>query len=447
MRKLCSGAVLVALVSAAVGCSGDRTLAPAGPGVEAVTVAPSCDFKTIKSLVISDFASQQQTTVQNILKQMQAAYGTSNKAAATPFGFKIMNELAKGVKAGTLVGTPQVSSDLTAGLIGCMQVTVSDQAGLGFAPAFQRFGAFEVRGLLGASGTELAVFSRDGAYSALSGPPAVGGSDFFGWLGGTALIYGWPRSESEFRTEDPLGRAYNWFSVRAGTNRPTANGLVAICATDLASGRFRVQHGPAITLLQDPSVIDGWSSLPACETVQPTLASATNRPLIWLADALRSGAGLLAPEPLHAATLAARTGGGGSTGSFSPFGGVDAGAVKLVDTTGAAAFFNSPRDGKIGALSPAVVIKAVGDGGTPLPGVSVTIAVSGNSGSFKVCSSSRGPAQLTQVTDSAGHAAFDIAIDKPGGYTLSASTSFSGYSVTSVTSPLFNLQNGPFTCP
>jgi hypothetical protein len=50
------------------------------------------------------------------------------------------------------------------------------------------------------------------------------------------------------------------------------------------------------------------------------------------------------------------------------------------------------------------------------------------------------------VTGADGKARFDLAIDKPGGYTLSATSVFSGYSATSVTSPLFNLQQSSFTC-
>lgn len=447
MRRFSGVAALIALVSLAAACSSDRAAAPTSPSMQAATAASKCDFKQIKSLVISDFGSSQQSTVLDILRQMQTAYGTNNAAAATPFGFQIMNELAKGVSGATLVGTAQTSSDLTAGLVGCMDVIASDHDNLGFAKAFQTYGAFEVRALRSSTQPELAVFSRDGGFSALSGPPLANGSDFASWLGGTALIYGWPRSESEFRTEGVVGPAYDWFSIRVNTSTvPTPDGIVALCATDLANGRFRVQHGSAISLLRDPALIAGWSSLPVCESVQPVVAAASARPLRWLADAVDAGRRLLSPEMLHATMAAARTGGGGSTGSFSPFGGVDAGSVRLVDAKGAAGFFGAPRDGRTGPLSPAVVIEAVGQGGTALPGVSITVTVSGNSGSFDVCSSDRGQPVLTVTTGADGKAAFDIAIDKPGGYTLTATSGYSGYTTTSVLSPLFNLKQSPFTC-
>ncbi len=447
MRSLSGVATLITLISLASACSSDRAAAPTSPSMQAATAASKCDFKQIKSLVISDFGSTQQSTVLAILKQMQTAYGTSNSTAATPFGFQILNELANGVKAAALIGSAQTSSDLTAGLVACMDVIASDHDNLGFAKAFQTYGAFEVRALPSSTQPEPAVFSRDGAFSALSGPPLATGSDFASWLGGTALIYGWPRSESEFRTEGIVGPAYDWFSIRVNTSTvPTPDGIVALCATDLASGRFRVQHGSAISLLRDPGLIAGWSSLPPCESVQPVVAAAAARPLRWLADAVDAGRRMLSPEILHASMAAARTGGGGSTGSFSPFGGVDAGSVRLVDAKGAAGFFGAPRDGRTGALSPAVVIKAVGQGGTALPGVSITILVSGNSGSFNVCKSDGGPAVLTVTTGADGTAAFDIAIDKPGGYTLTATSGYSGYTATSVLSPLFNLKQSAFAC-
>ena len=123
-------------------------------------------------------------------------------------------------------------------------------------------------------------------------------------------------------------------------------------------------------------------------------------------------------------------GAGGTLRGFSSFGGVDARAVHLDLLT-------APRDAKAGqpiSFPPGVQVRARGDGGTPLPEVSVTISVQGNQGSFTLSGTT------TRVTGSDGIATFpDLSLDKPGGYVLLATSTLTGYAAAQVSSGMFHI--------
>ena len=82
-----------------------------------------------------------------------------------------------------------------------------------------------------------------------------------------------------------------------------------------------------------------------------------------------------------------------------------------------------------------ITVTAKGNNGTVLPNVSVQLLISGNSGSYT-------PITTSRVTDVNGVATFSgIIIDKAGGYTLEASSSFSGYDPSATFSNLFHIKN------
>jgi hypothetical protein len=298
--------------------------------------------------------------------------------------------------------------------------------------AFLSNGLFVARGLGGAA-TELPAYARNGGFAAVQAPAG----DFFTWLGGgPSVIFGWPIfTDQEFRLETPVGAGYQFYAIRVGAFSG-ASGIVGICVGAFPS-KNRIQHEQQIEELVDPGLIFGWENRNSCPP-SPT------PPLSLQGRLLKAGFDLLSPPPVLAlATVGAGTG----AKKLSPFGAVDAGSVNLSWTCsdGCAA----PAGGTIGPLSPTPRVKATGDNGTPLPGVQITVSVAGNSGNFKVCG---GPNMVgntsTASTDATGFATFTgLSIDKPGGYTLTAASSYVGFSTTQATTPvLFNLQNGTFSC-
>jgi hypothetical protein len=248
------------------------------------------------------------------------------------------------------------------------------------------------------------------------------------------VIFGWPLSQNEeFRNEAPVGTGYQLYAISVGAFSG-ASGIVGVCVGSFPS-KLRVQHEQQIEEAVDPALILGWPKSATCPT--PTASLTLHERL------LKAGFDLWSPQPLLAL---ATVGSGTGAKKLSPFGAVDAGSVHLSFTcTGCA----NPADGNVGPLSPAPRVRATGDQGSPLPGVRITITVSGNSGGFKVCN---GPnmsnGTSTATTGSDGFADFTgLSIDKPGGYTLTATSTYVGFSQTQQPSNLFNLQNGSFTCP
>jgi len=253
-------------------------------------------------------------------------------------------------------------------------------------------------------------------------------------------VFGWPLA-TEFRTEERVGQGYEYFLIRT-TSAPlnqAAKGVVALCEGNyttvggqLLTGGVRIQHNASVTAAVDPATIVDWADFNGgvCPSLTPPpLATllADPRPLAFLMNALESGFRLVQPEALAAATLLKRTGSGSGTGSVSPFGVVDADTVLLT-------FTQTPANGPVGLLSPQPVVEATGRNGTPMEGVSITLKVAGNSGSFHFCG------VKTQLTDLDGLATFSgLVIDKSGGYILTATSSYDGFVASHVDTPLFNL--------
>jgi hypothetical protein len=131
------------------------------------------------------------------------------------------------------------------------------------------------------------------------------------------------------------------------------------------------------------------------------------------------------PQAAYAAALGGGT--GGTLNGLSDIGVLDAGRVNLTMS-----FIN---DATVTTALGDITVIAKGNGGTVLPNVSVQLLISGNNGSYT-------PITTSRVTDVNGLATFSgIIIDKAGGYTLEASSSFTGYDPSASFSNLFHIKN------
>jgi hypothetical protein len=393
-----------------------------------VTPGAACNIKQVKSLANSVYPSKQSTQVTNLIKLLSS--GSSSAA------FALMDLLAKDITNNSLAktATPALESDLVIGISNCGNGIVFPALPAGITDisrAFMTNGVFEVRGLNG-SATEPAVFARNGGFSAIQAPE----QNYFNWFGGMGAVVGWPLA-SEFRTEERVGQGYEYLLIRTTGAALNGKGVVALCVGTFPSS-LRVQHSGSVTAPVDPATIVGWVDHNGgiCpELTPPPLATllGDQRPLAFLKSVLESGFRLVQP-PIAAA--AARTGSGSGTRSVSPFGVVDADTVILSFTC--AEGCQTPVDGSVGSLSPQPVVRATGRNGTPLEGVSITLTVSGNSGSFHFCG------QKTEETDLDGLATFSgLVIDKAGGYTLTATSAYGGFVSSQVNAPPFNLGGTP----
>ena len=412
MKHRVSRWALVAAGLTAVSCTDNRTPTEARPTLDAAaapSAGTSCGFKTVRTLAGREFGPGDQNAVFALIKKMQDAGAGS--AGATAAGFDIFARLSAVVNGGTQTGSAQTGSDLTNALIACMSVGPVTLP-IDFTPALGPLGAYEVRG--GAADGNLEVVSRDG-FSGVQAP--LGG--FAGWLGGRTLFYGTPISAISTR-EQQQGNAYDWSTIPVRHTGLIGQGTVALCVAN-PNGALRVQEDAAIIPVADPSFLPCTGFLSAAPTLHDGLLFGMARRV------LRAAVGLFQPAPLLAALKVGGT--GGLAGGFSRFGAVNAGSVHLQ-------FTQQPVDGFINQLF-SVKVLAVGDGGTPLPGVSVTLTVLTNNGTTVLFSGT------TPVsTDGTGVASFsNLSINKAGGYRLIATGTADGLGQSApVQSNLFNLQ-------
>ena len=397
----------------AVACSEQRPHSPEAP-VQAVTsAAPSlaCDFNELKRAVVRYFAPGDQQTAFDLLKAMQAA-GANTTAANAP-GFSLLRLVEVVNDGGQAQGTLADGSDVSNRTLACMSVG-SSALPISFVVALGPTGLDGVRG--GDPATDSApVFSHDCQFGVQ--PPAAGWTTA---IGGPHLFYGGPRAE--FRTERQVGEAFDISAIPVITTFG-AGPVVATrtSAEVVARGRIQQFHGSA-TILQraDPDFLFSCPFL--------AFGRSPGAPLALMGRLAAAGISLFAPAPLSAAAMF-HAGAGGTLAGLSAFGGVDAGAVHLD-------FLTPPRDAKAGQpiSPPGVQVRARGDGGTPLPEVSVTITVQGNQGSFTLSGTT------TRVTGSDGIATFpNLSLDKPGGYVFLATSTLIGFAPSQVSSVLFHI--------
>lgn len=412
-RRAMMGAVGVAALL--VGCSESSDVATGPRYATSAPTASSCNITQTKADARAYFPNSVQTTVQALIKTMGDQFTAGNTAGATNTGFDIMKYIADAHRLGTAAGTAQDGSNLTNDLLGCMAVGVIPPTPIDFTGALGSLGGYEVRGGSADGTTPVGALGKK---SALQAPGATTAA-WNAWVGGRVLFYGAPISNA-FVTEAPVGtRGYNWSTIPV-RHTLTGNGLVGVCVA--ATNRDRLQKqdevGIGILTVQDilPLVTAGVLD---CTT---PLASAAPRGLLPRLAGLALS--FVTPQAAYAAALGGGT--GGTLNGLSDIGVLDAGQVNLTMS-----FISDATTTT--ALAP-FTVTAKGNNGTALPDVTIHLLVSGNSGSFT-------PIAPTAVTDANGVATFTgVLLDKAGGYTLEATSDFSGYTQSTVFSNLFHIK-------
>lgn len=412
--------VLLCLAAALTACEGDArppTALPDGPapGPDAnlVTAASAltCDYLSARAFARDYFGQPERREVGGILRDMQAAFGAGDTELARELGFDVLAVVEAVVNAGTAAGTPADGSNLTNAVLACMDV--GHGSALDFSGALALFGAYGVRG--GAEDPPFdPVLARES--SPLWGAEPADGATWAEAVGPRRLAHAAPLSSTGFTSETPASSAYRWGAVPTPDLVPFPGELaVGACLTE-PDPRLRVQRSTTIL----PFLALGF-----CADASPSvLADGGGRGLLGrLTGAL---AAVLVPHPLHATSTLAG-GVGGRLGSFSPVVVVDAGAVNLV-------FTQQPTDALVGEPIP-VQVTALGNGGTPLPEVTVTLAIEGNNASFGELSGT-----TVDVTGTDGVATFLVALNKTGGFRLTAAGDLAGFPAASATSDLFHIK-------
>jgi hypothetical protein len=333
----------------------------------------------------------------------------------------ILAQLALAVNLGRQQSTLQAQEDLTNNVIFCLPA--SAKAGLtlpittfDLALDPTKDGAFEVR-----SGTDGPVITRqDGSILALKpntqcklADNSLVANSWTCALGQRSLIYAF-QTTPQAGSEEPIGAdpSYFWSTVPLVPQLPNGNRtlLLGICEF---SAKSLIQEDGGIVFFEDVSFLEapngGPWNCPAAVSAAPTGG--------WrLLDLARR---VFAPQVAHAA-LVSPPGTGGLPRGFSTFTVVNADTINVEFTT------EPPNPGKT-HTDITVVIRATGDkfappNQTPVEGAVIELAVAGNSGSWTLTSPSctGQPCTPSAVTDADGNVTIVFQIDKPGGYTVSA---------------------------
>jgi len=413
----------VALVGAMLVACGESDKSPAtAPNLVVAGTSLTCDatFRTIKGLIQKEFATPQQQTAFDILKAMQAGYQASGKPGATGPGFQLLNLIATTVDANQQAGTPQLGSDLSNATIACMDVGITNAIDftIPLTPSpTQTDGAYEVRGGNSADPVVTrrgisAIGVKSGSWSAALGVPQ-------------ALIYAQPHAGGG--VNGLIGTAYDWNTVPVVSTLAARTLVVGIC---VESGKSLVQEDSAIVQLEDVSFLETThdpNGRTLCGSALGSTSEAKWEPFAFLRR-------WLAPTPVYAAVL--NPGGtGGLARGYSTFSVVDAGNLVVN-------FTQQPVDGTTSTTFTVKVQVTASNTGAPIEGVAISLTVQSNQGSFTVT-----PPVPTGTTDVSGVASIPLSIDKPGGYTLVATTTgivnsgnIRSYPVATATSNLFNLK-------
>jgi hypothetical protein len=302
-----------------------------------------------------------------------------------------------------VIGTPAQGSTYANAVLSCMSVTGYD-AVIDFAPALGPNGLFAVRD----NGTNTPVVSR----LLVAGAPAFGAEPSTGnWpLAGKTLFYGVKLTVPTLANETPAGDVFELTTLPSGL---TFNPAIKTGVCNLADPNAQILHQH----LGDPAVILPPAGLPSwCPS--PTAARQSTSSF---ALAARQIVDWLAPRPAQASSFMMPAFGGGGGGLVSGLSNI--GPVSFTSTV---AYVQPPRNTRRSAnpqFVPTVVVRNVSAQGNPIQGSLITITVTVNNGSFNISGN-------TATTNSAGIATFpNLKIDKPGGYTATATSSTGGSAV------------------
>lgn len=433
--------VALCLALALTACEGAGT-APTTP-TDGVPTAPAaagqllpagtaltCDLRDAQAYARDYFDTSERRTVSELLRAMERALADGDLALARDRGFDVLAVTAEVADAFSAGGGPGEGSDLANAVLACMDV--GHGTAVDFAPSLAALGAFDVRGGAGDP-------AYDPVLARLANPAwgvePLAPQSWADALGRRRLIHAHPLDDAGFTDETPVSSAYEWGAVPTPDAAPFEGELVAGVCLESASGtRLRVQKSSTIL----PFVGLGFCDEPAAGSFLGGTAPMAGAAAAVAGRLVGRVAAALTPSPLQAAS-SLLGGVGGRLGSFSPLVVVDAGAVNPVFTV-------QPVDALVDEIFP-VEVTVRGNGGTPLPEVSVTLAIVGNNASFAeityyVDGQPVDPADAPPVvtTGTNGIAAFRVSLNKPGGFELSATGSLQGFETRAVTSDLFHLK-------
>lgn len=404
----------------ALACS-DKQNAATAPDYVRAGSGFVCNFTVTKSDARTYLPAAVQTDAQSALRAMQDAYSAADTAGARKAGFDFIRRfIVAAHDGGTAAGTPDEGSKLTNDLFACMAI-VGMSSAVNFAPALGLAGGYKIRGGDGDSEDAVSALGRTSAIRPDNGT-------FAGWVGQRVLFYGAPLANTFLVNETRVGSAgYSWSTIPA-VSTFNYKGTVGVCvaaseAADTARGRIQEVNNATGKLLVRTAIGNAFSTayLDCSTTLTVGSRSALNR-LTQLALSA------ILPEPAYAAGLLGG-GTGGTVNGLSDFG--------VVDIVSATLSMSRVKDATTASAIPEFTVTAQSAGGSLLPDVVVTLAVTGNSGSFNIT-----PLVPTATTDANGVAKFSgVVIDKAGGYTITASGSTTGIAAAStVNSNLFHIK-------
>jgi len=438
MRPLLRTAFAIAAASVALTACSDRpSSAPTAPRQAQPAVATaltlSCDFTALKANA-RDYAASNQDPLFTIIGALQKSINKSGlNAGATDLAFDGLARLAamRGTAAQRGTATGAIFDALTTGFIGCMEsyITATVPSDFTVAGALTAGWMYEVKGKAG-DGSVGAYERGSSPYWSAEAPAGWGASITPASQATRFLIYGFRLTN--FLTNDPtVGSAFEIRTVPAiGAPALTLQSplLIGLCNINPAS-TVRVQHISTVLTKQtlvcaDPPVF--------------ALESSGLRLLDPRALAQRA-IDFLAPKPAYAFGFG---GVGGAVSELSPSVVIDMQSVTLAFVFNIVDGGNSqPLQGTDGGP---VKVRVTTQGGTPLSGANVTLAVYGNSSVIAFFSDNGGPntPSVVRTTDANGIATFTgVSLTKAGGYQLTATGSFDGIAGAPVVSNSFNIQN------
>jgi hypothetical protein len=412
-RKLFLAVAAAAGVLGALACS-DKTEMNTSPDYVRGGTGFTCNFTTTKADARDYLPSAVQTAAQAALRAMSDAYSSGDKTLTTKLGFDFMRDyIAVAHDSGTAIGTPATGSKLTNDLVACMDVGVT--AAVDMSGALDSLGGYQVRGGTGDPTTPVVSLPLKAGLM----PPST--TDYATWVGQRVLFYGAPKSNSFILNETPVKTVgFSWSTIPVDHSF-TARGLVGLCVNDTDLDRVQEVNGTSGKILPLETSLTGLGLDCSTPLTVATRSGLLDRVLHLAADALL-------PEPAYAAKSGGGT--GGTVNGLSDFGVVNIGSVALT--------MDRVKDAKTTVAIDTFHVTAKSAGGSLLPSVVVTLAVTGNSGSFTVT-----PAEPTATTDANGVATFaGVKIDKAGGYTITASATTVGIVGTAATvaSNLFHIK-------
>ena len=469
MRRLSVALISLSGLLILGACTGRDSTAPRGIAPDQANLAStppapatSCDFSAIKAAAKNYFTSPQDA-VYGYIGTMQKAYGANDFEKTTNTGWQI----------GRLVAAERLrplTTDATSGgifvidVLLCMYDLRTYTAGstppvlpipadftLEHAAGALGAGIWEIRGGVTGTNDEFPAAGRVISNTGLTAGQRDFGQPRWGvepvsttWPIGVNntqyAVYGYPTTLGTFvlgsatNINTNTANETNAFSINTipqNTPRTDVNGAlfrVGVCVSTVANTtgvRNRMLHDKSVTSQPSIEILDNSFMQSLCDYSNTSfLASAASSPS-WYAAVLHRAAGLFSPKLAYAMADDCADCIGGLPSGWSPFGTgqLTASQIHLVflDTL--------PTNGMTaGGIPTTVRVKAtISD--QPVPGVLITLTISGNSGDPGGATFQNGQTSISGSTNSLGIAEIPVALQKAGSYTIVYTGTIDGYPV------------------